>query len=68
MTITDCQDINSLKISRREYWWPPICLVEAWILNESTSYLTMTCQRILIPTYTGYVLGIIHCQSVGICS
>lgn len=47
-----CPGTNSLKTSKGGFWWQPICLAEAWILNESTSCSTMTCRRTLTHTFT----------------
>merc|ERR1712038_1931379 len=43
---------QQFKDSRREFWWPRICSVAAWISRGSTSCSTTTCPRTRTPTCT----------------
>lgn len=53
---TGCLAISNLRTSKGGSWWLLICLAEGWTSSGSTSSSTTTCQKILTPIYTGWVL------------
>lgn len=53
---TGCLAISNSRTSKGGSWWLLICLAEGWTSSGSTSSSTTTCQKILTPIYTGWVL------------
>ena len=55
LLLADCLATDSSKISQRGCWWPLIYLAVEWILKESILFSITTCQKILTPTFIGFV-------------